>query len=270
MTKTTARASLRRWHPHSWTRRDETFETFETTGETNKPPVLVDMDDMLEQRDLVTLHRTAGRAASDNDIADRLFHPEPGLEGTRWYDDLERIVGMSIRCNFESPNETFTLECPRKDTGNGAVHKVRNYRPARSITVLAVLRKGNDTRTLKLDTDFAVIDEYEPGPVRAGVLITADTHLDIDELAELIHDALFEPGGNHDDDSIATQLEDSRENAHHAACKLLLDHDTAEYEAIRYAAQRRLNHLIPDGHTVQIIKHPGIESLEVNVSRDVG
>lgn len=57
----------------------------------------------------------------------------------------------------------------------------------------------------------------------------------------------------------------AREDAHCAACKLLLDNDTAEAEAIRYAVQRRLGHLIPDGHTVRIIKHPGEECVEVNV-----
>lgn len=251
-------ASLRRWRPRTWNPDGETFETFDTAGEAGNQPVLVDMDEILENRDLVTLHRAAGR----NELAERLFRPEPALKGTTWYDNLERIVAMRIECDCGVPNATITLECPRSET----LHNAGNQASARSIAVIAILRRGTDTRTLKLQTDFAVADEYEPDPTRAGVILTTDTELGIEELAERIHDAVFEPGGDENDDSVETQLEDSREDAHYAACKLLLDETTAETERIRYSIQHRVAHLIPEGRTVRIVKHPGIEAIEVEVS----
>ena len=70
------------------------------------------------------------------------------------------------------------------------------------------------------------------------MVVTAESKVGVEELATLIHDALFEPGGDEDDDCFKTQLEDSRENAHHAACDLLLDKTTARNEKIRYTMQR--------------------------------
>ena len=101
---------------------------------------------------------------------------------------------------------------------------------------------------MKIETDFAVADEYEPNPLSAGIVVKGDFGtIDIDELGELIHDAVFEPGDDDDDNSLRTQLEDSREDAHYTACKLLLDEATAEAERIRYAIQLRIAHLIPEG-----------------------
>ena len=256
---TTDSATLRRWRPHSWTRQDKTAEAFDTTGKAGDEPVLVTMDDMVENRDLAALYRAFER----NGIARRLFQPEPALEGTPWYDGLERIVAMSIE--YRTGDQTFTLECPRADPDSDAVRTAGNQACADAIKVRTVLRRKEATRTLELETDFAVANEYEPAPTAAGIIVTGDTALGIEELAELIHDAVFEPGDDEDDDSIETQLEDSREDAHHAACKLLLDHATAEAEGIRYAVQHRIAHLIPDEHTVQIIKHRGQDSVQVDV-----
>jgi len=261
---TTKPASLRRWRPRTWNPDGETFETFDTAAEAGDAPVLVDMDDVLENRDLVTLYRAAER----NGLAKRLFRPKPALKGTPWYDGLERIASMSIECDCQVPNATLTLDCPRDPNWSRPGSRTENQASARSITVIAVLHRGTRTRTLKLQTDFAVIDEYEPNPTAAGVLITGDSKVDVDELAALIHNAVFYPGDDENDDSLETQLEDSREDGHYAACRLLLDHATAETERIHYAVQRRIAHLMPEGRTVRIVKHPGVEAVEVEVSSE--
>ena len=121
---------------------------------------------------------------------------------------------------------------------------------------------------MKLETDFAIADEYDPNPVTAGIVFRGDFgNIDIETLTGVIHDAVFEPGDDNDDDSLETRLEDSRQNAHHAACNLLLDEANAESQRIRYAVQLRIAHLIPDSRTVRIVKHPGIEAVEVDVSK---
>ena len=252
-------ATLRRWRPRIWTPQDTTTEAFDTTGTAGDEPVLVAMDDLVENHDLTALYR----AFEHNGIARRLFHPEAALEGTPWYDGLERIVAMSIE--YRIGDETFTLECPRADPDTNAARRTGHLSCVDAIKVRAVMRRKEATRTLELETDFAVAYEYEPAPTAAGIVVTGDTTLGIEELAELIHDAVFEPGDDEHDDSIETQLEDSREDAHYTACKLLLDDTAAETEKIRYAIQHRIAHLIPDGQTVRIVKHAG----EVNVQMDI-
>lgn len=257
---TTSTASLRRWRPHKWNRDGETLETFDTTAKTEQPPVLVDMDEILENRDLVTLWR----AAEHSRLAKRLFNPEPRLAGTGWYDNFERIVGMNVDCRIGE--HTFTLEHERAFTQTEAVRKALEHSRVESITVNVTLRRKEKTRSLRIDTDFAVADEYDSNPLTAGIIFSGDFgRIEIDELSELIHDAVFVPGEDDDDDSIRTQLEDSREDAHYAACKLLLDHTTAETKRIRYSIQHRVAHLIPEGRSVRITKHPGVETVEVNV-----
>ena len=258
---TTNLASLRRWHPRTWDRDGETFKSFDTTGETDEAPILVDMDEILENRDLVTLFRAAER----NGLGKRLFNPDPALAGIPWYDNLERIIDMSVDCRIGE--QRFTLNHERELSQTEAVRNALEHGRIESITVNVTLRRKEKRRSLKIDTDFAVADEYDSNPLTAGTICRGDFgKIDIDELSELIHDAIFEPGDDDDDDSIRTQLEDSREDAHYAACKLLLDHATAETERIPYAIQHRISHLIPDGSTVRIVKHPGIETVEVEVS----
>lgn len=252
--------TLRRWRSRNWTRPDDkSTEAFDTTRTTGVQPVLVAMDDIIENRDLTALYRTFER----NGYAARLFHPKGSLEGTPWYDGLERIVAMGIE--YRIGDETFTLECPRADPDPDAARRASHQGCVNAITVRVVLRRKETTTPLALETDFAVADEYEPAPANAGILLAKETSLGIDDLTELIHDAIFEPGDGHEHDAFETQMRDSREDAHYAACRLLLDDATAETEKIRYAVQHRIAHLIPDGHTVRIVKHEGEENVEVIV-----
>lgn len=255
-------ASLRRWRPRTWTPECEKFETFDTSAEGGDEPILVDMDEIMENRDLATLYR----AVENNGWAKRLFRTDPALAGTSWYDRLERMCGMSVECRIGK--QAFTLHHERESSESEGVRNALEHDRVESITVDVTLRRGNATRTVKLETDFAVADEYDPNPVTAAIVFRGDFgKIDIDELTGLVHDAVFEPGDDEDDDSLETQLEDSRQNAHHAACNLLLDEASAESERIRYAVQLRIAHLIPEGRTVRIVKHPGIEAVEVDVSR---
>ncbi len=253
-------ASLRRWRPRSWNREEEVFETFDTTAAIADPPILVELSDLPENRDLVTLYHAAER----NGVADRLFHQAPVTEATPWHDGLERIVAMRIEYRLDG--KTVTLECPRNDGfenwNNGSVDAIAVH------IVLQRGRNGDDTRTLKLPTDFAVTGEYGCDATTTSVLLGAGSKLGIDELSALIHDAVFEPGGDEDDDSFETQLENSRENAYYAACDLLLDKTAARDEKIRYSVQHRIGHLVPGGHTVRIVRHPGIETVEVEVLKN--
>jgi len=103
-------ASLRRWRPRTWTPEGEKFETFDTSAQGGDEPILVDVDEIMENRDLATLYR----AVENNGWAKRLFRTDPALAGTPWYDRLERICDMSVECHVG--NQTFTLHHERESS----------------------------------------------------------------------------------------------------------------------------------------------------------
>ena len=78
---TTNAATLRRWRPRTWNPHGETFETFDTTAESDQPPILVDMEEVLENRDLVTLSRAAERNGLASGCSTRTPHWR-GFPGT--------------------------------------------------------------------------------------------------------------------------------------------------------------------------------------------
>lgn len=114
-----------------------------------------------------------------------------------------------------------------------------------------MLERGDARRTIELSTDFLVLEEYESDPRVAGVLVTTDCEQGLDELQELLYNALFEPGDD-DDDSFETQRCDFREWAHEAVCKLMLDAQTAEVEIIRYAVRTHVMRKLPKDGITQI------------------
>lgn len=47
--------------------------------------------------------------------------------------------------------------------------------------------------------------------------------------------------------------------------RALLDENAARDEKIRYSIQHRVTHLIPDRSTVRVVKHPGVDAVEISV-----
>ena len=221
----------------------------------------MDLNDLFENRDMVTLHR----AAATNGWSHRLFEPDAKLIGTPWYDDLERITDIGIDCRIGA--RRFTLGHTRDNTLRHAVANALAREPVTEVTVTTTHVRDGESRTRTWQTDFAVADEYELSPLSAGViLLRGANETAVDELCNLIHDAVFEPRDDDEDDSLRTQLEDSREDAHLAACLLLLDETGVEHERIGYSIRHRVAHLIPEGRTVRIVKHRGSDVVDVEVT----
>lgn len=97
------------------------------------------MDEILENRDLVTLSRAVER----NGLGKRLFNPDLALAGTPWYDNLERIIDMSVDCNIGE--QRFTLEHERELSQTEAVRKALEHGRIESISVNVALRRKEKT-----------------------------------------------------------------------------------------------------------------------------
>ena len=198
-----------------------------------------------EMRDRVALHR----AATVDGCAERIFRPNPKLSGTPWYDALEHIVDVDFE--YVVDGQIKNLYGPREQTAPSSEKAERNGLADR-ITAHVTLARGDARRTIELPTDFLVLEEYENDPRTAGVLVTTDCEQGLEELQELLENALFEPGDDEEDDSIETQLHDFQEWAHEAVCKLMLDAQTAEVEIIRYAVRTHVMRKLPKDGITQI------------------
>ena len=255
-------AMLRRWNPTPGADADGADE--EAAGNGILAPA--DLYKM-SNRDQVALYR----AAALNGLAERIFDRNPNLDGAPWYDALERIVDVEFE--YVVDGERISLYGPRdaelaepdaqtdrddaeaeQDAGIGraSTDAEAENGQAEEITARLTVERGDTVRTIELPTDFLVIDEYEADPRKAGVLVTTDCQEGLDELQELLCNALFEPGEDDDDDSFETQQFDFREWAHEAVCKLMLDAQTAEVEIIRYAVRTHVMRKLPKDGITQI------------------
>lgn len=265
--------TLKRWHPlllNAHKRSGPPTATFK--GEPPGNTMLVDLDPtMASHRNLVTLHR----ACRINGLLDNLFEANSALEGQPWYDRLARIVAMDTVAVIDGEKTPFTWTSneswknPRLQTlladlnGNAAgvvadwtTFEISDSTIAESIVVRVLVRTKHEDQSRRLRTDFGIGDEFATSPDEAGILATPDCRLGIDELKNLIADAIFKRSFDDRNDSYDTQWANFMETAHTVAASLLLNKDDGAAEAIRHAARVHLGHLLPNGRTVQLRKKP--------------
>ena len=240
--------TLRPWAPRPAWDDDDAKHREPIPVRQNDLNLLVELHADVQPCDLTTLSRAA--ELSNGKV--RLFEPAAEHAGEPWYDSLGRITSMWI--DYEDDAGRHTLRCPRK-----ILQEVRNGSPD-TIRVHYEIRWGKKTRTVgTLRTDFAVADECGRWPDNAGILVTPDAKLSVDELGALLRHAIFRPA--EDDDSgwshsVATEKADFAEQAHAAACRLLMDPDSSAEAAIRYAVREHLEHLFPKDRGIEIRHDP--------------
>ena len=162
------------------------------------------------------------------------------------------------------PAARLTLACPGEPGGDDGCKTQKNAH-ADAVVVHALVSNGHATKTLELPTDLAVRNDDEPDPDNAGVLLSTESAIDIEELRTLLCEAIFEPGDDREDDCCQTQRSNFNQLAHQAACQLLVDDATAKVEIIRYAVRRHIAHLLPDDESVRIRKHSELNDVEVEI-----
>ncbi len=183
------------------------------------------------------------RAAKRNGVGPRLFEADRRLEGFDWYDRLPRIA--AIRTEVTAAGQTRALEDWPVPARTGAANAPLPERPG-AIRIRASVRPlGGPQRRLDLSADLAFAGEAWSWVADAQPLVTADSTLDPQELANLLYDAFFSPSDDAGADSRERQRADFVQEVLHIATRLLVSDDEARRRSIADAVERELFWLIP-------------------------
>ena len=190
------------------------------------------------------------RAAVRAGISCRLFEGDRRLVGYGWHDALSRAANVSVRAAVDG--EWIRL-------GHGALAGEPDERgaplpprPAAIRVELSVRPPTGSPTTLDLPTDLAFAGEAWSWVEDARPLVTVDSDLQPQKLAELIAAGFFAPCDDADSDSRETQRQRFDDDALHLATRLLLSDADAVRTSIADAVRRELLWLCPKGRAVEI------------------
>ena len=190
------------------------------------------------------------RAATRNGVAHRLFGPDRRLEGYAWYDAIPRIAG--IRTDIAAEGRTRALDAFASPERTGAPPAAPPERPDAIRFRLTVRPAEGPEHLLDLPGDLAFAGEPWSYVGDALPLVTADSGLDPQALADLVRAAFFCPSDDAGADSWERQLTDFEREALHLATRLLVSDDEARRTSIADAVARDLFWLIPHERGVDI------------------
>ena len=210
-----------------------------------------------------------GRAHERADLQDgaepalRLFAPEPRYEGYPWYDALPRVSAIETRVTVDGvarPLESF-----REPENSGGPQ-----RPGAIAMHLHVLHPPKSPRhcfrkcaTIAVPADLAFAGEAWSPLDDALPLVTADSDIAPEGLAQLLGAAFFSPDEDAGADSWDTQQTRFEEAALHMALKLLCSEDEARKRSIAAAVWREILWLMPRGRAVTIVVRGGKVSVDL-------
>ena len=198
------------------------------------------------------------RAAQKAGIMERLFEPEPDLAGYRWYDNLPKAADVKIAItNQEGEHDMNKV----RETE----HRLTNQRPdAVNITMTTktnTVDESNSDEVIHLPTDLAFdndefdyMDDIKP-------LVTRDSDMTADELANLMMRSFFSHNEEYDADSFDTQELNHREAYEKTAVELLQSKDDAIVATISTAINRYVLYELPPGTvaTIRVKRHEPIQ-----------
>ena len=229
--------TLRQWKPDRqgriWTTDKDavaraTPTTIAATEKAAGSVLLVDLGEEVARCDEMALLR----AATLNGHAEQLYEPNRQCEGQPWYERLERIVDMEIE--VRAGNDRLQLVPDRlADCG-------RSRRVDRVVVKPTLAHQGVE-RQVEWASDLAIECELVKMPESAGALLARESTVTIEELIDLLQDA------------------------HYAACRLLLAETDAQREVVRYAVEHRIAHLLPKDRSVQIRREADSERIDVRI-----
>ena len=203
------------------------------------------------------------RALCHADMSHQVFETENRLEGYDWYDKLDRITATPAEALHQGSSTPITDSNAVTFDGEPVVI------PDRPEDILVTLRIHHPERadrsfTMAADLAFpgepyASIDEVQP-------VVTRDSELEPQELAQLIYSAYFSPSEDWEADSWETQSEQFLQDAMTLSTELLCGKDEAVRHALIQAANRDLRWIVPPDATATVT----IRGRDVTVSLDTG
>ena len=193
----------------------------------------------------------------------RLFAPEPRFDGYPWYDALARVTAIETHVTVDGTNRS--LDSFRDSENSGEPE-----RPEAIAMHLHVLHPPKSQRhcfrkcdTIAVPADLAFAGEAWSALHDALPLVTADSDIAPEELAEVLQAAFFSPSDDADADSWETQQTRFEEEALHMSLKLLCSEDEARKRSIADAVWRELLWLMPRERTVTIAVCGGKVSVDL-------
>ena len=214
-------------------------------------PAPVGPDALVMEHDLEPPEAQAfARAAKRAGIEQRLFEPDPRLEGYGWYNALSRVVNLHTEVSADGRNVALD-DYPRPGR-TGVPEAPFAQRPDAIRISLAVRLAEGPRPMLDLDADLAFAGEAWSWIGDALPLVTATSTIEPCELAELMRAAFFSPSDDAGADSWERQRDVFDHEALHIATRLLVSDDEARRNSIADAVSRELFWLIPHDRAVDI------------------
>ena len=189
---------------------------------------------------------TFQRALERAGIADRFYHKEPRYQGYQWYDGL--VKATAVTTTFTTDGKTETIEDLRAERRAPATGRPEGI----TFTIHTVDAAGRNGRG-EVPADVAFGDDGYAWAEDVSLLVTRDSKITPWELAELVHDAYFNPSEDGEADSYETQENQYRQSAESAAIKLLNSAEEAIITTIRNALLSEIIPCVPRGREVRII-----------------
>ena len=211
------------------------------------------------------LHRALGLAGLQGGSKPtlRLFAPEPRFDGYPWYDALARVTDIETLVTVDGAVRSLDSFLDRENSGEPE-------RPEDIVMHLNVLHPPKSPRhcfrkcdTIAVPADLAFAGEAWSSLHDALPLVTADSDIAPEELAQLLRAAFFSPSDAADADSWETQLTRFEETALHMSLKLMCSVEEARQRTIADAVWREIFWLMPRDRTVTIVVRGGKVSVDI-------
>ena len=185
------------------------------------------------------------RAARRSGVSHRLCAEEPRYRGYPWYDGLTRARKLTTRVVLHGEEHSIEEERDKHQP-------FETNRPDRITFVLETVDGDGTVEHLCIPGDVAFGDDDVSCANDVGVLVTRDSDITPDDLAELMYDAFFLPSDDCEADSYDTQQEDYRQATFARALELLASAEEAMLSNLRTAIHRWILPHLPRGRNATI------------------
>ena len=262
-------AELRPWRPaiadtDYWDERSA-FTTVGSDAPGSNPGQVLVMQADPEPPEAQALHRGLGltELQDGSERTLRLFAPEPRFEGYPWYEALARVTGIETLVTVDGAVRSLDYFTNRQNSGEPE-------RPETIVMHLNILHPPESPRhcfrkrdTMAVPGDLAFAGEAWSSLHDALPLVTADSDIAPEELAQLLRAGFFSPSDDADADSWETQLTRFEEDALHISLKLMCSVEEARRRTIADAVWREIFWLLPRDRTVTIVVRGGKVSVDI-------
>ena len=247
-----ARAELARWWPRYVNEYSTKAGSARRVALPDKP-IVVEAD--IPPCDQVALWRAANRAG----IAQRLCAEESRYRGYPWYDSLAKAKKLTTSVVIDG--EELSIESERdKDV------PLDTARPEQITFVLETVDGEGAIDHVRIPADVAFGDADVGWVEDVSVLVTKNSNITPNELADLMNDAFFSPSDDIESDSYETQEENYLQASEAMALELLVSPREAMLSNLRTAIQRWCMPHLPR-ETTAIIRISTDRTIDISIER---